>query len=216
MRFALAGPNWGSQFTPRIGTEVLVNFADGDMDRPVVLGQLYNGSDLPPFSAGLDSGINHAGVISGMHSQGMDGAGCNQWVLHDSTGQLHMRLASSTAASQLNLAQQLTLADAAGCQKQRDLAHCHKARQASEPEQRQGIRCTGEPTGKAQGGHTCQGRAPVSDHQAPVQLRQGTLSGIEEEHGPTGHTVCAFQLMDGAEQIMGGAGISAPANRQKA
>jgi type VI secretion system secreted protein VgrG len=100
---ALAGPNWGSQFTPRIGTEVLVNFADGDMDRPVVLGQLYNGSDLPPFSAGLDSGINHAGVISGMHSQGLDGQGYNQWVVDDSTGQLRMRLASSTAASQLNL-----------------------------------------------------------------------------------------------------------------
>lgn len=100
---ALAGPNWGSQFTPRIGTEVLVNFADGDMDRPVVLGQLYNGSDLPPFSAGMDSGINHAGVISGMHSQGLDGQGYNQWVVDDSTGQLRMRLGSSTAASQLNL-----------------------------------------------------------------------------------------------------------------
>ena len=78
MRFAIAGPNWGSQFTPRIGTEVLVNFADGDMDRPVVLGQLYNGADLPPFSAGLDSGIHHPGVISGMHSQGLDGQGYNQ------------------------------------------------------------------------------------------------------------------------------------------
>ncbi|MCX7277531.1 MAG: type VI secretion system Vgr family protein, partial [Burkholderiales bacterium] len=100
---ALAGPNWGSQFTPRIGTEVLVNFADGDMDRPVVLGQLYNGADLPPFSAGLDSGINHSGVISGMHSQGLDGQGYNQWVVDDSTGQLRMRLGSSTAASQLNL-----------------------------------------------------------------------------------------------------------------
>jgi len=30
---ALAGPNWGSQFTPRIGTEVLVDFIEGDMDR---------------------------------------------------------------------------------------------------------------------------------------------------------------------------------------
>ena len=50
---ALAGPNWGSQFTPRIGTEVLIDFIDGDMDQPVVVAQLYNGVDTPPFAAGV-------------------------------------------------------------------------------------------------------------------------------------------------------------------
>ncbi|MBB6136530.1 uncharacterized protein involved in type VI secretion and phage assembly [Massilia aurea] len=59
---ALAGPNWGSQFTPRIGTEVLVDFIEGDMDRPLIVAQLYTGSDTPPFSAGVDTGINHAGA----------------------------------------------------------------------------------------------------------------------------------------------------------
>ena len=62
---ALAGPNWGTQFTPRIGTEVLVDFIEGDIDRPVVVAQLYTGSDTPPFAAGVDSGVNHAGVLSG-------------------------------------------------------------------------------------------------------------------------------------------------------
>ena len=112
---AVAGPNWGSQFTPRIGCEVLIDFLDGDMDQPVIVGQLYNGQDTPPFAAGVDSGINHGGVISGWHSQGhshSEGAsggssggssgGYNQWVLDDTTGQLRMRLASSSAASQLN------------------------------------------------------------------------------------------------------------------
>jgi type VI secretion system secreted protein VgrG len=100
---ALAGPNFGSQFTPRIGTEVLVDFIEGDIDRPVVVSQLYTGSDQPPFSAGVDSSANHAGVISGIHSHSLDGGGYNQWVLDDSSQQLRMRLASSTAASQLNL-----------------------------------------------------------------------------------------------------------------
>ena len=100
---ALAGPNWGSQFTPRIGTEVLVDFIEGDMDRPIVVAQLYTGADAPPYSAGVESGVNHGGVISGIHSQNFDGGGYNQWQLDDSSGQLRTRLASSTAATQLNL-----------------------------------------------------------------------------------------------------------------
>ncbi len=100
---ALAGPNWGSSFTPRLGTEVLVDFVEGDIDRPVVVAQLYTGADVPPFSAGVDSGVNHAGVLSGMHSHSFDRGGYNQWQLDDSPGHLRMRLATSSAATQLNL-----------------------------------------------------------------------------------------------------------------
>ncbi len=100
---ALAGPNWGTQFTPRIGTEVLVDFIEGDIDRPVIVAQLYNGADLPPFSAGVESNVDHAGTLSGIHSHNFDGAGFNQWQLDDTTGQLRTRLATSTAATQLNL-----------------------------------------------------------------------------------------------------------------
>lgn len=100
---ALAGPNWGTQFTPRIGTEVLVDFLEGDMDRPVVVAQLYTGSDMPPFSAGVDSGVNHAGVLSGIHSHNFEANDFNQWQLDDTQGQVRTRLASSSATSQLNL-----------------------------------------------------------------------------------------------------------------
>ena len=111
---AVAGTNWGSQFTPRINTEVLVDFIEGDMDRPVVAAQLYTGSDAPPFAAGVDSGVNHAGTLSGIHSHNFDGSGFNQWQLDDTPGQVRTRLATSTAATQLNLgyliAQSLTSA----------------------------------------------------------------------------------------------------------
>jgi type VI secretion system secreted protein VgrG len=100
---ALAGPNWGTQFTPRIGTEVLVDFIEGDVDRPVIVAQLYTGSDLPPFAAGVDADVGHPGVLSGIHSQNFDGSGFNQWQLDDTRGQLRMRLATSTASTQLNL-----------------------------------------------------------------------------------------------------------------
>ncbi|CAH0246902.1 Actin cross-linking toxin VgrG1 [Massilia sp. Bi118] len=100
---ALAGPNWGTQFTPRIGTEVLVDFIEGDIDRPVIVAQLYTGVDPPPFAAGVDAGVDHAGVLSGIHTHSFDRGGWNQWQIDDTQGQLRMRLATSSAATQLNL-----------------------------------------------------------------------------------------------------------------
>ena len=100
---ALAGPNWGTLFTPRVGTEVLVDFIEGDIDRPVIVSQLFTGPDLPPFSAGVDSGVDHAGTLSGIHSHNFDGSGFNQWQLDDTPGQVRTRLATSTASTQLNL-----------------------------------------------------------------------------------------------------------------
>ncbi|NMM08674.1 MAG: type VI secretion system tip protein VgrG, partial [Polaromonas sp.] len=100
---ALAGPNWGSQFTPRLGTEVLIDFTDADLDQPVIVAQLYNGVDTPPFAAGVDSSVNHGGTLSGWHSHNLEGStSYNQWVLDDTCAQLRMRLGSSSAASQLN------------------------------------------------------------------------------------------------------------------
>jgi type VI secretion system secreted protein VgrG len=41
---AIAGANWGANFTPRVGQEVVVAFVGGDIDRPVVVGSVYNGA----------------------------------------------------------------------------------------------------------------------------------------------------------------------------
>lgn len=45
---AVAGASWGSFVLPRIGQEVLVTFLDGDPDRPLVTGAVYNGANTPP------------------------------------------------------------------------------------------------------------------------------------------------------------------------
>src|SRR5690606_33717122 len=44
-----AGPGWGSVMIPRIGMEVIDEFVDGDPDRPVVTGCVYNGDNRPPY-----------------------------------------------------------------------------------------------------------------------------------------------------------------------
>jgi type VI secretion system secreted protein VgrG len=94
-----AGANWGAAFIPRVGTEVLVDFIEGDIDRPMVVGQLHNGQDALPWPAGADSGANHPGTLSGWHSETLDGEGMNQWVVDDATSQLRMRLASHSQGS---------------------------------------------------------------------------------------------------------------------
>jgi type VI secretion system secreted protein VgrG len=45
---AWAGQSWGAFFLPRIGQEVIVSFLDGDPDRPLVTGCVYNATQTPP------------------------------------------------------------------------------------------------------------------------------------------------------------------------
>lgn len=45
-----AGKGWGSFFLPRIGMEVVVSFLEGDPDRPLVTGCVYNSDAMPPYA----------------------------------------------------------------------------------------------------------------------------------------------------------------------
>lgn len=45
-----AGQGWGSSVIPRVGMEVLVAFLDGDPDRPICVGCVYNGAHRPPYT----------------------------------------------------------------------------------------------------------------------------------------------------------------------
>jgi type VI secretion system secreted protein VgrG len=57
-----AGKGYGFQNMPRVGEEVLVQFLEGDPDRPVVIGRVHNAENMPPFK--LPAGANYTGLKS--------------------------------------------------------------------------------------------------------------------------------------------------------
>jgi type VI secretion system secreted protein VgrG len=53
----MAGKGWGAYFTPRIGQEVIVDFLNGDPDRPIITGRVYNDEQPIPYKSGTQSGF---------------------------------------------------------------------------------------------------------------------------------------------------------------
>ncbi|MDR6410765.1 UNVERIFIED_ORG: type VI secretion system secreted protein VgrG [Burkholderia sp. 1595] len=90
-----AGGGHGGVHVPRIGEEVIVSFLDGDCDKPLVTGRVYNGAKTPDWHSN--------GILSGYKSKEFQGSGYNQMVMDDATGQNRLQMYSSSANSQLHL-----------------------------------------------------------------------------------------------------------------
>lgn len=58
----LAGQNWGMVAIPRIGQEVIVEFLEGDPDRPIITGRVYNADQMPPWS--LPANMTQSGILT--------------------------------------------------------------------------------------------------------------------------------------------------------
>lgn len=77
-----AGKEWGGIFIPRVGMEAVVNFLDGDPDRPLVVGTLYNADNKPPYALPGDK------TIAGWKSESSEGGGgYNEFIFDDKKGQ---------------------------------------------------------------------------------------------------------------------------------
>ena len=77
-----AGKNWGMVATPRIGQEVVVEFLEGDPDRPLVTGRVYNAEQMPPYK--LPDKKNISGTKS---NSTIGGGGYNEFYFDDTKGQ---------------------------------------------------------------------------------------------------------------------------------
>jgi type VI secretion system secreted protein VgrG len=79
---SMAGPGWGAMFIPRVGHEVLVDFLEGDPDRPVIVGQFYHGANLPPYK------LPDAKTITTLKTNTTpDGGGFNEIRFEDKKGE---------------------------------------------------------------------------------------------------------------------------------
>lgn len=63
-----SGAKFGAQFIPRVGSEALVSFIDGNPDCPVVTGTVYNGVKMPPFA--LPGQKTQSGIVSRSSAKG--------------------------------------------------------------------------------------------------------------------------------------------------
>ena len=74
-----AGKGFGGVDIPRIGEEVIVSFEEGDPDRPMVIGRVYNEDNKPP------NGLPDTKMVSGLQSNSTPGGGGNNMIMLDDT-----------------------------------------------------------------------------------------------------------------------------------
>ncbi|MDF4209633.1 type VI secretion system tip protein VgrG [Pseudomonas protegens] len=80
---AWAGKNWGSMQIPRIGQEVIVSFLEGDPDRPIITGRVYNAEQTVPYD--LPANATQSGMKS-RSSKGGSPANFNEIRMEDKKG----------------------------------------------------------------------------------------------------------------------------------
>lgn len=78
-----AGKNWGAVSYPRVGQEVVVSFIEGDPDRPLIVGSVYNAANMPPYDLPGNK------TQSGIKSRSLLGTGTdfNELRLEDKKGE---------------------------------------------------------------------------------------------------------------------------------
>ncbi|MFJ1520288.1 DUF2345 domain-containing protein [Acinetobacter sp. ABJ_C1_1] len=97
-----AGKGYGARFLPRVGEIVVIDFFDGNVDRPFVAGRIHE-AERYPTQFDQKGHLPDTKKLSGIRSEEVGGKGFNQLRLDDTTGQISAQLQSSHAASQLNL-----------------------------------------------------------------------------------------------------------------
>lgn len=79
-----AGNGWGTFFWPRVNDEVIVQFINGDPDDPIVIGSVYNGTNMPKYD--LPANKTRTGIVT-RSSKGGSASTSNELRFEDKMGQ---------------------------------------------------------------------------------------------------------------------------------
>ena len=87
-----AGKGWGMIDIPRQHEEVIVSFLDGDPDRPIITGRVYNGDNQPPY--GLKGAGDNAEnkTRRGNTTKSYEDTGYNEMTMDDTAGEEQIRI----------------------------------------------------------------------------------------------------------------------------
>ena len=91
-----SGKNWGMIGVPRIGQEVVVQFEEGDPDRPLITGMVYNGDTKTPYS--LPAHQTQTGIKT---NSSKNGWGFSELVFEDKKDAEFVRLRSARDFEQI-------------------------------------------------------------------------------------------------------------------
>ncbi|ELZ4487277.1 type VI secretion system Vgr family protein [Acinetobacter baumannii] len=97
-----AGEGYGVRFLPRIGEIVVIDFFNGDIDRPFVMGRIHE-AQRQPTKFDNKGKLPDTKKLSGIRSKEVSGGGFGQLRFDDTPGQISTQLQSSHGASQLNM-----------------------------------------------------------------------------------------------------------------
>ncbi|MBJ9703558.1 type VI secretion system Vgr family protein [Acinetobacter calcoaceticus] len=97
-----AGEGYGARFLPRKDEIVVIDFFDGNIDRPFVTGRIHE-AQRSPTKFDIKGQLPDTKKLSGIRSKEVGGTGYNQLRFDDTTGQISAQLHSSHGATQLNL-----------------------------------------------------------------------------------------------------------------
>ena len=97
-----AGEGYGARFLPRKDEIVVIDFFDGNIDRPFVMGRIHE-AQRSPTKFDMTGQLPETKKLSGIRSKEVGGEGYNQLRFDDTTGQISAQLHSSHGATQLNL-----------------------------------------------------------------------------------------------------------------
>lgn len=104
----MAGSQMGQIALPRVGQEVVVQFQDGNIDRPIVIGVVYNSANPPPWQ------LPQQRALSGLRSRELDARSANHLVFDDTKGAIQAQLRSEHQDSRLSLGNIARIDDNAG------------------------------------------------------------------------------------------------------